>query len=89
MKNVNPVGWFDIVASDLDRAKKFYEAVFQVEFSDLPPEWGRQSLFPSDMTGPNVSGGLVEKKDHNPGNGTMVYFVSEDCLTEEARVEKA
>ena len=25
----NPVGWFEIQVADLDRAKKFYEAVFQ------------------------------------------------------------
>jgi predicted enzyme related to lactoylglutathione lyase len=29
MKN-NPVGWFEIYVQDLDRAKTFYESVFQL-----------------------------------------------------------
>ena len=90
MKNVNPVGWFDIYVSDLDRAKKFYESVFNTRLVDLPIEWGKQSLFPADEKGLNISGALVEKADHNAnGNNTVVYFVTEDCLAEEARVEKA
>lgn len=26
----NPVGWFEIYVKDMDRARKFYESVFQV-----------------------------------------------------------
>jgi uncharacterized protein len=90
MKNVNPVGWFDIYVSNLDRAKKFYEAVFNTQLVDLPIEWGKQALFPSDNDGLNISGALVEKEERVAGgNNTIVYFVSEDCITEEARVEKA
>jgi len=90
MKNVNPVGWFDIYVSNLDRAKKFYETVFNIQLNDFPIEWGRQSAFPSDFEGPNVSGALVEKEDYDPsGNNTIIYFVSEDCTTEETRVEQA
>lgn len=90
MKNVNPVGWFDIYVSNLDRAKKFYETVFNTQLVDLPIEWGKQSLFPSDNESLNISGALVEKEDMIAnGNNTIVYFVSEDCITEEARVENA
>jgi uncharacterized protein len=90
MKNVNPVGWFDIYVSNLDRAKKFYETVFNTQLVDLPIEWGKQALFPSDNDGRNISGALVEKEDRVAGgNNTIVYFVSEDCITEEARVEQA
>jgi uncharacterized protein len=90
MKNVNPVGWFDIYVSNLDRAKKFYETVFNTTLIDLPIEWGKQSLFPSDNKGLNISGALVEKEDRSAGgNNTIVYFISKDCITEEARVEKA
>jgi uncharacterized protein len=90
MKNSNPVGWFDINVSNLDRAKKFYEAVFNTEFYDLPTEWGKQSLFPFNQESPNISGALVEKADMKPnGNNTVVYFETEDCLAEESKIEKA
>ncbi len=43
--------------------------------------WSLESL--------NISGALVEKKDRPANtNNTIVYFVSEDCITEEARVEE-
>lgn len=90
MKNVNPVNWFDISVSNLARSKKFYETVFDIKLVDFPIEWGKQSAFPSDHEGLNITGALVEKENRVPnGNNTMVYFESEDCITEEARVEKA
>jgi len=90
MKNVNPVGWFDINVSNLDRAKKFYETVFEIKLTDLPLEWGNQALFPFDQESPNISGALVEKSEFKSnGNNTVVYFATEDCVTEENRIEKA
>ncbi len=90
MTNVNPVGWFDIHVSNLDRAKKFYETVFSIQLTDLPIEWGKQSLFPFDHNSPNISGALVEKPDITPGrNNTVVYFETEDCIKEEGKIEVA
>ena len=90
MKNVNPVGWFDIPVSSLARAKKFYETVFNITLTDLPPEWGRQSLFPFSPESGNISGALVEKDGFKPNaQGTIVYFETQDCVAEEQRIEKA
>lgn len=90
MKIVNPVNWFDIHVSNLDRAKKFYETVFNIQLVDFPIEWGKQSAFPSDYEGLNISGALVEKSDRvADGNNVIVYFTSEDCISEEARAAKA
>ncbi len=90
MANVNPVGWFDINVSNINRAKKFYETVFNIQLVDLPIDWGKQSLFPFNPESPNISGALVEKPDMTPnGNNTVVYFASDDCITEERRIEDA
>lgn len=90
MKSINPVCWFDIFVSDIDRAKKFYEAVFGVQFTDLPNEWGKQSFFPFENDGQNITGALVEKSDYVANtNNTVVYFASEDCVIEETKVESA
>jgi predicted enzyme related to lactoylglutathione lyase len=90
MNSVNPVCWFDIYVSDLNRAKKFYETVFDIQLSDFPAEWGKQSGFPFVNEGQNITGALVEKEDFAPqANNTVVYFASDDCLAEEARVELA
>ncbi len=90
MAHTNPVGWFDIHVANLDRAKKFYETVFNVKLTDLPVQWGKQSIFPFDHESPNISGALVEKAEFVPsGNNTVVYFETEDCTTEEQSVKKA
>lgn len=90
MKSLNPVCWFDINVSNLERAKKFYEIVFDIKLTDLPAEWGKQSTFPFEEQGANATGALVEKENISAnGNNTVVYFASEDCVTEESRVEKA
>lgn len=90
MKNVNPVCWFDINVANLERAKKFYETIFNIKLSDLPIEWGKQSTFPFDNEGINATGALVEKKDYIANsNNTIVYFASKDCTEEENKVLEA
>lgn len=94
MKNYNPVVWFEIYTDDLFRAKKFYESVLQIELSELPNPTsdGMQMLsFPGDMEAKNsASGALVKMEGFKAGNNsTIVYFMSEDCSIEEARVENA
>ncbi|QYA25107.1 VOC family protein [Gramella sp. MT6] len=94
MKTENPVVWFEIYVDDLDRAKSFYEKVFKTELSPLgdPTEENFQMLaFPGDMDSKGkTSGALVHVKDVKAGgNSTIVYFGSEDCSVEEARVKEA
>lgn len=90
MNNSNPVGWFDIYVSDFNRAKQFYEAVFEFKLVDLPIEWGKQAVFPFIPDNPNISGALVEKKDFQAyANNTVVYFETEDCVEEEIRIVQA
>jgi predicted enzyme related to lactoylglutathione lyase len=89
MANVNPVGWFDLHVANLDRAKKFYETVFNIKLTDAPMEWGKQSFFPFSPESHDISGALVEKADLLPGNNTVVYFETEDITTEEQRIEAA
>ncbi len=48
MKN-NPVGWFEIYVQDLNRAKKFYESVFQLKLEKLNSPGIEMWAFPMDM----------------------------------------
>lgn len=90
MANVNPVGWFDLHVANLDRAKNFYETVFNVKLTDLPIEWGKQAFFPFNHESPNIAGALVEKADFVPNkSNTVIYFETEDCTAEEQRIEQA
>ncbi|WP_282175632.1 VOC family protein [Vibrio nereis] len=91
--NTNPVCWFEIYVDDMDRAKAFYEAVFEVTLEKINDEanvgvvmWG----FPSSMDKYGATGALAKMEGvRSGGNSTMVYFTCEDCATEEARVVEA
>lgn len=90
----NPFGRIEIYVSDMNRAKAFYEAVFQVSLENMAmPEGmddGMQMLaFPSDMQW-QWSGALVKMEGVNPGIWwTLAYFSCEDCAVELARVAAA
>ncbi|NVK51665.1 MAG: VOC family protein [Flavobacteriaceae bacterium] len=94
--DVNMISWFEVPVTDMDRAKKFYETVFNVtisiqEFGGVLMGW-----FPpaEDITAPGISGSLVKSEgDYIPSatHGTVVYFNSQtgDISDELSRVEEA
>ena len=87
----NPVGWFEIYVSDMNRARKFYESVFQTKLTALPggPEI-EMYAFPMEMGMPGAGGTLAKMKGFNPGsNSVLVYFSSEDCAVEAKRVTES
>lgn len=88
--NGNPVGWFEIYVQDMDRAKTFYESVFQVELQRLPVDGLEMLAFPMDPEGKGSSGALISMPGFpSGGNSTLVYFTSEDCSVEGSRVAGA
>ena len=95
MKAVNPMVWFEIYVDNLERAKKFYEEVFDLKLSELPtPEDIKEEMqmcsFPMEMQLEGASGALVKMKGFKAGgNSTIVYFASEDCAIEEGRIVAA
>jgi predicted enzyme related to lactoylglutathione lyase len=85
----NPVVWFEIYVQDMERAKKFYEAVLQVTLQPLPSPEVEMCAFPMDQEGGGASGALVKMKGVPSGGSTLVYFKSDDCAVEASRVAGA
>lgn len=92
----NPVGWFEIYVQDMERARKFYETVFEGKLDRLtsPEDSDGPGLemwsFPMDMETQGSGGALVKMEGYpSGGNSTLVYFSCEDCAVEESRVEAA
>lgn len=86
----NPVGWFEIYVQDLDRAKKFYESVFQGKLERLNSPGMDMWAFPMGTGASGASGALVGMPGvPSGGNSTLVYFSCEDCAVEEGRVAKS
>jgi predicted enzyme related to lactoylglutathione lyase len=57
-ENYNAVGWFEIPAVQLDRAKEFYEALpgVQLEYHEMGPL--RMAWFPMKEGAPGTMGSL-------------------------------
>ncbi len=90
----NPFAWVEIYVDDMHRAQKFYETVLQIEMLPMqaPGEFGDLAMlsFPWAQGKSNISGALCKTSGMKPGTGgTLVYFTSEDCAVETARVEDA
>ena len=82
----NPVGWFEIYVQDMERAKAFYGAVFQTQFQQLETSEIQMWSFPAFANSNGTTGALVCMKGFpSGGNSTIVYFMCEDCATEEQR----
>lgn len=78
-KQQNPVVYFEIPVTDMDRAVRFYTAVFNFEFRKDVIDHNEMALFPfTDETG-GISGALAKGDIYKPTiNGTLIYFTTED-----------
>lgn len=91
----NPINWFEIYVSDMQRAQKFYTTVFKCELTDAPMDNERHremeyAFFTGDSEKSGAAGALVKMDAAKPGiGGTLVYFATEEINAELSRVEAA
>ena len=85
----NPIQWFEIATSDLERAKRFYTKVFELEFQFIEMPDSKMYMFGvPDMIG--SAGCLLHSIESKPSaDGTVVYFSCEDVAVQADRVSKA
>jgi uncharacterized protein len=84
--NRNVVGWFELYVQDMERAKTFYQKVFEVNLERLESPGLELWSFPMGSEKPGCTGALVKMPGKDSGvGGTIVYFVCEDCAVEAAR----
>ena len=72
----NAISWFEIPAADINRAQKFYEAIFGISMTPMDMGNMKMRLFPlEDMMG--VGGALADSGGfHKPSatDGPLVYL---------------
>lgn len=69
----NPICWFELPVIDLERATRFYEAVFGIALRRESCGGHPMSIFP--YADPQPSGALVQMPQLAPrDNGTLVYL---------------
>ena len=89
MKDV--ISWFEIPATNYERAKAFYATVLGIEVTDMPMPNAKYGMFPYDADNNGVGGGIIEADGINPSTeGVTVYLNGgDDLATPLARVETA
>ncbi|MGK6351954.1 VOC family protein [Parapedobacter sp. DT-150] len=69
----NFINWFEIPASDFERAVEFYRALLNVEIQVMTMDDMKMGMLPSD--GSNVSGAIVKGEGAVPADsGVLVYL---------------
>jgi len=88
----NALNWFEIPAKDIERAQKFYEAIFKVKMSPMQEMMGMKMVnFPYDQGSGKASGSLVQSKMHKPSQtGSYIYLNANPSIQKVIdRIEKA
>jgi uncharacterized protein len=73
----NAISWFEIGTTDLDRATKFYETIFNVKLAPLDMPNIKMRMFPLDDMMKGVGGALVDSGGfHKPSatDGPLIYL---------------
>lgn len=71
--STNAINWFEIPVTDFERAKKFYETIFEIELIVVEMPGMQMAMFPSRT--PLVSGALVKSENHFPSmTGSILYL---------------
>lgn len=86
----NPVNYFEIPVTDLDRATAFYTAVFGEPLERTEIDHNQMALFPAREGATGITGALAKGDSYVPGRqGARVYFSTPDIDETLRRVQRA
>lgn len=73
--NENTLNWFEISVNDISRAKKFYEAVFDIKMETSSMGGMDMAFFPMEMGNGKAGGSLCKSDKHKPSaDGVKIYL---------------
>ena len=89
--NTNALNWFEIPATDISRAKNFYETIFEIKMEEMEMSGMKYAMFPFDPTVGKIAGGLAQSPMHTPSStGSIIYLnANPDLQNVLDRIEKA
>lgn len=74
-KSFNPVVYFEIPATDIERAITFYSAVFGFQFDKETIDHNEMALFPFREESSGITGALAKGEIYKPTkDGVLIYF---------------
>ncbi len=73
----NAISWFEIPATDIDRAQQFYETVFQIKMQPMDFQSTKMRMFPIDDPMKGIGGTIIDSGGfHKPSatDGPLIYL---------------
>jgi predicted enzyme related to lactoylglutathione lyase len=71
----NPVCYFEIPVTDLERAIEFYNTVFGYQFERAEVDGNEMAMFPASDETSGITGALAKGESYLPGKqGSRIYF---------------
>lgn len=76
MEHGNAINWFEIPVADFDRAKKFYETIYNYSMPENQMGPSRMGFFLHDFKAGKIGGAIVYHPDfYMPSdNGSLIYL---------------
>ena len=75
MPTSNPVNWFEIPATDLGRARSFYESILSTQLAETEMGPKKMAWFPMEQGAPGAAGTLIQGEGYTPSHGgSLVYL---------------
>jgi uncharacterized protein len=91
-KTTNSLNWFEIPATDINRAKKFYESIFGIKMMDMSgmPEM-KMASFPAEAGSGKANGCLAQSPNHKPSMDGVVIYLNANPKIQDVieRIEKS
>ena len=89
--STNAINWFEIPATDILRAKAFYESIFEITMQEMEMPDMKYAMFPFDTKSAKVSGAIAKSSFHTPSStGSIIYLnANPDLQIVLDRIEKA
>ena len=87
----NAINWFEIPATNLNRAREFYSKVLGTEMAIQEIMGNQMAFFPYEPGSGLVSGALCQGDGYTPNSGGALIYLNggSDLATPLARVEEA
>ena len=70
----NLINWFEIPATDFNRAVSFYKTILGLEVKQAEMFGTKMGFFPTDGT--NVSGAILQGEDYKPSTEGVIAYLN-------------
>ncbi|MFM9908946.1 MAG: VOC family protein [Chitinophagaceae bacterium] len=78
----NSLNWFEISVTDISRAKKFYQTIFDIQMNEMEMMGMKSAFFPWETGNGKANGSLTQSPMHKPSaDGAKVYLNSNPDLS--------